>query len=50
MSSGMVKVLLWAGIIWVVCYMLGTSPAAIIHSVTSGVQTAHNTSVTGGRP
>lgn len=44
------KLLLWAGVILLVCYMFGLSPAGIISSVTNAVQQVHHSSTTGGRP
>lgn len=50
MSPGMVKFLLWAGVILLVCYLFALSPIGIVHNVTHAVQQVHNSSVNGGRP
>lgn len=50
MSPGMVKVLLWAGIILLVCYMFALSPVGIVNDVTHAVQQVHNSSNNGGHP
>lgn len=44
------SLLLWAGAIWLVCYLFGLSPAGIIKDLVHGAQAAHNSSVNGGRP
>ena len=50
MSPLMVKILLWAGVILLVCYMFGLSPAGIVSNVTHAVQQVHNSSTHGGHP
>ena len=50
MSPGMVKILMWTGIILLVCYMFGVSPAGVIGNVTHAVQQVHNSSTNGGHP
>lgn len=43
-------ILLWAGAIWLVCYMFGLSPVGIITDLTHAAKTVHDSSVNGGRP
>jgi hypothetical protein len=50
MSPAMIKVVLWAGVILLVCYMFGLSPGGIVSNVTHAVQQVHNSSTNGGRP
>jgi hypothetical protein len=44
------KLLIWAGVILLICYMFGLSPAGIVRDAVNAVQQVHNSSTTGGHP